>query len=91
MNKRILWKALDGREVIIDTEELGLKNMEEVYAYVAELRKKYNTGEPNVVTVVGNVEDPNAIKVEQLPDHLQHEVHKAFQESITKPDPKKMN
>ena len=91
MNKRILWKALDGREVIIDTNELGLKNMEEVYAYIAELRKKYNIGEPNVMTIVGQVEDPHAIKVEQLPDHLQEQVKKSAQEAWEKPDPKKMN
>lgn len=92
MNKRILWKALDGREFIIDTNELGLKSMEEVYDYVAELREKYNTGKPDVMLAAGDVpKDASTVESEQLPEHLRSELDKSFKEALAKPDPKKMN
>lgn len=92
MNKRILWKALNGQEFIIDTNELGLNSMEEVYEYVAELRKKHNTGEPDVMMAAGDVpKDSSAIDSSELPENVRNEMNRSMKEALAKPDPKKLN
>ena len=92
MNKRILWKALDGREFIIDCEKLNLKDMEQVYAHIAELRELHNTGEPTFMSAAGDVpNDGSTVDINSLSPDIQEKVKETIAEASQKPDPKKMN
>lgn len=91
MKKKILWKALNGREFIIDTELLGLKTMEDVYKVIDGLRKEHNTGEPTFMTAVGDIPKKDTIDINSLPADLQEKAKEAMKEAWEQPDPKKMN
>lgn len=91
--ERILWKAVDGREFIIEPNKLGLKSMNEVYAHIADLRKKHGYNEPTFMHAAAapNIDVGDAIDVDELPGELREEVKKVIVEGMNKPDPKKLN
>lgn len=86
----VLWKAIDGREFIIEADTL-----EEVYEAIAELRKQYNIATPDCMTAAGDVDQfpdsHTAIRAEELSEDIQEALKEQFEESLAKPDPKKLN
>ena len=90
--RRIMWKASDGREFIIDTLELGIHNQEQLMNYIAELRKQHGYEEPTFMHASG----PEAHKLDsthtdELPDDLRDQVLDVIKEGLNKTDPKTMN
>jgi len=95
---RVLWRAHDGREFIIDTKKEGLKTNEDIMKHIAKLRKEHGYGLPTFMSVMGTnpvgkatAEDVSHVDVNDLDEEMRDKVKQAFKEYIVKPDPKKLN
>ena len=90
---RVLWKAVDGREFVIDTDKEGLKTQEDLMNHIAKLRREHGYEDPTFVQAITQpgVEFENAIDSRDLPEDLRKQVEEAALEALEKPDPKKMN
>jgi len=93
MPARILWKAYDGREFIIEPHKLKLNSMEEVYVHINELRKKHGYEDPTFMHVVAppELDVGKTTDTSELPDKLRAEVENVIKEGLGRPDPKKQN
>lgn len=89
--RRVLWKAADGREFIIDTKEEGLKTIEEIHEHIAKLREKHGAQQPDFMSVVAQpgYDTGAGVDFNDLPDNVKEQVAQAMAD--VKPDPKKMN
>lgn len=103
---KVLWKSIDGREFIIDTNKLKIETVEQLQEHISDLRKQYGYEEPkfgagNDIITHAQVFDQSLIKkfekyggtmkTEELPEDLKKEVEKRTIEALCKPDPKNMN
>ena len=43
---KVLWKSIDGREFIIDTNKLKIETVEQLQEHISDLRKQYGYEEP---------------------------------------------
>lgn len=90
--RRVMWKAVDGREFLIDTEELKLNTQEELLQHIAELRKKHGYEEPTFMHLSGpQAHKLDSIDTSELPDDLREKVSSVIKEGLERPDPKTMN
>ena len=93
--KRIMWKAVDGREFIIDTEVEKLNTQEELVKHIAGLRKKYGYEEPTFMSLSGprahELDGAGTLDINELPEHLRQKVNEVIKEGLERPDPKKVN
>jgi len=85
VNKRILYKAINGQEFMIDTNELGLNSMEEVLDYITKLRKEHNLESPALMIASGNTATDFNSDMGELPESLKRVVEE------TKPYNKQLN
>ena len=102
---KVLWKAIDGREFIIDTNALGISTVEALYVHIAELRKTHGYEEPdllkNNMISHAHINNPEleeefmkhkgTVDVKELPDDLQADMKKLSAKALSKPDPKKLD
>ena len=89
--RHVLWKAIDGREFIIDTLALGIKNQEQLLAHVDKLRQEIGCEKPDFVHVAGDIGAFEGVNTDDLPENERKLVVEAIANSIQKPDPKKQN
>ena len=102
----VLFKAIDGREFLIDTNKLKIGTVDELQKYISEIRKKHGYEEPkfgngNDIIAHAQVFDPalvrkfekygGALKSDDMPENLKDELEKRTLEALGKPDPKKAN
>lgn len=84
---RILWKAINGREFIIEA-----KNMEEAKKEIEKLRKEHNIDNVSTMVAYGDVPKEQCdIDSEELPKEERELLHKAAATNLAKPDPVKLN
>jgi hypothetical protein len=102
---KVLWKAIDGREFIIDTNKLKINSIEELNNHIAELRKEHGYEQPdlnknNMVShafaMTPEVEQKlkkhkGVIDIKDLPEDLKKDLEKELIEAFNKPDPKKLD
>lgn len=90
---KILWKAVDGREFVIDTIKEGLNTQEEIMEHIAKLRKKHGYDDPTLMHAVTKpgLNWENTIDANELPDDLRKQIEESAREALERPDPKKMN
>ncbi len=89
--RRVMWKSLDGREFLIDTHKLGIKNQEQLLAHIDKLRQEIGCAKPDFVHVMGDIAAFKGINTNDLPENERKMVMEAFTTSLQKPDPKKQN
>lgn len=102
---RVLWKAIDGREFIIDTRKLGIDTVEQLQEHIAKLREENGYEQPDLLKnhTVSHFQPMNAsaeriirkhkavIDTADLPDDLRKEMEETYQEALNRPDPKTLN
>lgn len=102
---KVLWKAVDGREFVIDTNALGITTVEALYAHIAELRKQHGYEQPdlskNNMISHAYVNDSElekelmkhkgTVDARELPEDLRNDMEKNSLEALSKPDPKKLD
>lgn len=94
-NKKVLWKAADGREYYVDTSNCD--TMEDVYLEIGKMRIKYNTPEPTLMSC--NVLNPALLKeaskntthIDELPEEFRKDFIEAHQAALEIPPPNKLN
>lgn len=99
MPKKVLWKAVDGKEFVIDTEELKLGTMQELHDHIDMLRQEYGYDKPTFLhaEAVGpgrTLADygVEAVDVSALPEYLRDGVLDTIKEHKNKKyDPKNLN
>lgn len=98
MPKKVLWKAADGKEFVIDTEELQLGTMQELYDHIDMLRQKYGYDKPTFSHVEAGPGHTlaelgvEAVNVSALPEELRCDVLDTIKEHKNREyDPKKLN
>jgi hypothetical protein len=90
--KRVMWKAVDGREFIIDTEVEKLNTQEDLINHIAGLRKKHGYEEPTFMSLSGpRAHELDSLHTDDLPEHLRQKVVDTIKEGLDRPDPKKAN
>lgn len=91
--KKIVWKAADGREFLVDTSDC--ETMEDVQEKVSQLRREHGYEEPTFMSV--QVNDPTVdlgpyMHEDDIKDpELREKIKAAIREGMNKPDPKKLN
>lgn len=91
-NKRIMWKASDGREFMVDTSKCD--TMEDVQAEIARMRQELGYEEPTFmsVTAAPGVDVGDYPHEDDIEDpELREKVKRTIREGMSRPDPKKMN
>ena len=95
---RILWKASDGKEFIIDTVKEGLNSQEDVLNHIDKLRKENGYDQPTFMSVEGAsdegqamVTQMNPVHVDELDPELKEKVNEVIAEGINRLDPRKLN
>ena len=90
--RKVMWKASDGREFMIDTVELNINNREELMTHIDKLRKENGYSEPTFMHVSGpEAHVLDAIHTDELPEEVRSKVLDVIKEGLEKPDPKTMN
>lgn len=90
--RRVMWKASDGREFIIDTEKLNLHTQEQLLEHIAGLRKEHGYEEPTFMHLSGpQAHKLKSIDTSELPDDIRDKVNDVIKEGLNRPDPKTMN
>ena len=89
--RRVLWKAENGREFVINTKKEGLTTMEALHEHIDGLRKKHGCKTPDFIHVASKpgYDDGSNVHFDDLPEHLKEGVAEAI--SNVKPDPKTLN
>ena len=103
---KVLWKAIDGKEFVIDTKKLGIETVEQLQSHITVLRKQHGYEQPDfggkndimthAITFNSKVQKKfekysGTIESENLPENLRDSVVERAIEALKKPDPKKLD
>jgi hypothetical protein len=84
---RVLWKALDGRDFIVEGE-----TMDEILSKIAKMRVEYNTPTPTIQVAIGkDLDIAGGIPIEDMPVDIQERLYKEVNSSADEPDLDDMN